>query len=153
LDFEALRAGLAGAIPFNGHLGLELVEVGPGRGVVRLPDRPELHNHVGTQHAGGLFAAGEFASGGAFIGAFADHLANVTPLARSAEIEYRKLARGEITATGRLDDDVAGLLQKLEKDGKVEFEIDVKLADASGAVVATMTVAWHVRRNAPAQSR
>src|SRR3954466_11540228 len=148
MDFEAILAGLAGAIPFNGHLGLELVEVGPGRGVVKLPDRPELHNHVGTQHAGGLFAAGEFASGGAFIGACADHLARVTPLARSAEIDYRRLARGEITATGRLDDEVAGLLQKLEKDGKVKFEIDVSLTDAEGAVVATMMVDWHVRRNA-----
>ena len=67
--------------------------------------------------------------------------------ARSAEIDYRRLARGEITATGTLDEELAGLLQKLEKDGKVEFEIDVELADASGAVVATMTVNWHVRRN------
>src|SRR4051794_35324295 len=79
LDFEALRAGLAGAIPFNGHLGLALVEVGPGRGVVKLPDRPELHNHVGTQHAGGLFAAGGFAPGGALIGAVAGPPGEVTP--------------------------------------------------------------------------
>jgi acyl-coenzyme A thioesterase PaaI-like protein len=83
MDFEALRAGLGGAIPYNGHLGLELVEVGPGRGVVKLPDSAELHNHVGTQHAGGLFSAGEFASGGAFMGAFAEHLAELTPLRRN----------------------------------------------------------------------
>ena len=147
MDFEALRAGLAGAIPFNGHIGLELVEVAPGRGVVKLPDRPELHNHVGTQHAAGLFAAGEFASGGAFMGAFAEQLAGITPLARSAEIDYRKLARGEITETGRLEDDVAGLLDKLGKDGKVEFDIEVDMTDADGHVVAAMTVKWHVRRN------
>jgi acyl-coenzyme A thioesterase PaaI-like protein len=148
VDFEALRAGLAGAIPFNTHLGLELVEVGPGRGVVKLPDRAELHNHVGTQHAGGLFAAGEFASGAAFLGAFAEQLARVTPLARSAEIDYRKLARGEITATGRLDEPVTGLIEKLEKDRKVEFSIEVELADAGGQVVAAMTIDWHVRLNA-----
>ena len=148
MDFEALKAGLAGAIPFNGHLGLELVEVAAGRGVVTLPDRPELHNHVGTQHAGGLFAAGEFASGAAFIGAFAEQLARVTPLARSAEIDYRKLARGPITATARLDDPVTGLIEQLEKDGKVEFAIEVELFDAGGQTVAAMTIDWHVRLNA-----
>jgi acyl-coenzyme A thioesterase PaaI-like protein len=148
VDFEALRAGLAGAIPFNNHLGLVLVEVAPGRGVVKLPDRPELHNHVGTQHAGGLFAAGEFASGAAFLGSFAEQLARVTPLARSAEIDYRKLARGEITATARLDDAVAGLVEELEKDGKAEFSIEVALTDSGANVVASMTVDWHVRLNA-----
>jgi acyl-coenzyme A thioesterase PaaI-like protein len=148
VDFEALRAGLAGAIPFNNHLGLVLVEVAPGRGVVKLPDRPELHNHVGTQHAGGLFAAGEFASGAAFLGSFAGQLARVTPLARSAEIDYRKLARGEITATARLDDAVADLIEDLEKDGKVEFSVEVDLADAAANVVASMTIEWHVRLNA-----
>jgi acyl-coenzyme A thioesterase PaaI-like protein len=147
MDFEALRAGLGGAIPYNGHLGLELVEVGPGRGVVKLPDSAELHNHVGTQHAGGLFSAGEFASGGAFMGAFAEHLAELTPLARSAQIDYLKLARGEITATGTLGGDADDLLAGLEADGRVEFPIEVELTDGDGQVVAAMTVNWHVRRN------
>jgi acyl-coenzyme A thioesterase PaaI-like protein len=148
VDFDALRAGLGGAIPYNGHIGLELVEVGPGVGVVKLPDSPELHNHVGTQHAGGLFSAGEFASGGAFMGAFAEHLAGVTPLARSAQIDYRKLARGEITATGRLSEDVDDLVARLEADGRVEFPIEVEMTDADGQIVAVMTVNWHLRRNA-----
>ena len=147
MDFEALRSGLAGAIPFNNHLGLELVEVAPARGVVALPDRAELHNHVGSQHAGGLFAAGEFASGAAFIGSFAEQLATVTPLARSAEIDYRKLARGPITATGRLEGDVSELFERLDADGRVEFPVEVEMTDADGQVVAVMTVDWHVRRN------
>jgi acyl-coenzyme A thioesterase PaaI-like protein len=148
VDFEAVAAGLNQAIPFNRHLGLEVTEVGPGRGVVVLPDGEHLHNHVGSQHAGGLFAAGEAASGGAFLGAFAEHLGGLTPLARRASIEYRKLARGPITATGTLDSDVGGLLSALESDGKVEFPVNVEMTDGDGNVVATMTVEWHVRRNA-----
>ena len=93
MDYEALRNGLNGLIPFNKHVGLEYVEVGEGRGVVRLPDGEHLHNHVGSQHAGGLFAAGEAASGGAFAAAFAEHMAGLTPLAKSADIAYLKLAR------------------------------------------------------------
>jgi acyl-coenzyme A thioesterase PaaI-like protein len=150
VDYEAIAAGLNQAIPFNRHLDLEVVEVGPGRGVVKLPDSAALHNHVGSQHAGALFSAGEAASGGAFLGSFAEHLGNLTPLARSAQIDYRRIARGVITATGTLSADVPELVAKIDSEGRVEFPIEVELTDADGTVVATMTVHWHVRRNDPA---
>ena len=146
-DFDALRDALQGAIPFNGHLGLEVVEVGDGRGVVRLPDEDHLHNHVGSQHAGGLFAAGEAASGAAFMGAFADHLGGITPLARSAEIDYKKLAKGAIDATATLDADIGELLGTLDSEGKVQFPVGIEMTDGEGQVVAGMTVEWHVRKN------
>jgi acyl-coenzyme A thioesterase PaaI-like protein len=147
MDYEAVRAGLEQAIPFNVHLGLEMVEVGDGRGVVRLPDAEQLRNHVGSQHAGGLFSAAEAASGAAFVGAFADRLGAITPLAKSAEIAYKKLARGPITATASLGEDKAALLARLDADGRVEFPVPVELADGEGTTVAEVTVHWHVRRN------
>jgi acyl-coenzyme A thioesterase PaaI-like protein len=147
LDYEAVAAGLNQAIPFNRHLGLVVEEVAPGRGVVTLPDGEHLHNHVGSQHAGGLFSAGEAASGGAFLGTFAEHLGQLTPLAKSASIEYRKIARGPVTAVGTLDADVDALLASIDSDGRVEFPVEVEMKDGDGNVVATMTVHWHVRRN------
>ena len=147
MDYDAVAAGLNEAIPFNRHLGLVVEEVAPGRGVVTLPDGEHLHNHVGSQHAGGLFSAGEAASGGAFLGAFAAHLGGLTPLAKSASIDYRKIARGPVTATGKLDADVDSLLAEIESSGRVEFPIGVEMTDGDGNVVATMTVHWHVRRN------
>ena len=146
MDYEAVRAALAGAIPFNNHIGLEIVEVGDGTAVVRLPQSDSLLNHVGSQHAGGLFSAGEAASGGAFVGAFAEHMAGLTPLARSASISYLKIAKGPITATASLGADKAELLATLDADGRIEFPVAVSLADESGVEVAQMTVDWHVRR-------
>lgn len=143
-----MAAGLNEAIPFNRHLGLVVEEVAPGRGVVTLPDDAALHNHVGSQHAGALFSAGEAASGGAFLGAFAEHLGSLTPLARSASIDYVKIARGPVRAVGSLSGDVDALLAAIEADGRVEFPIEVEMTNAEGTVVATMTVHWHVRRNA-----
>jgi acyl-coenzyme A thioesterase PaaI-like protein len=147
MDYEAVRAGLQEAIPFNKHIGLEVVEVADGRGVVRLPDSESLHNHVGSQHAGALFSAGEAASGAAFVGAFAAHMGGITPLARHAAISYTKLAKGPITATGTLSAERSALLDQLEADGKVEFKVNVDLTNADGAGVATMSVDWHLRRN------
>ena len=146
MDFEAVRAGYQQAIPFNVHLGLEVTELEAGRAVVRLPDDKSLLNHVGSQHAGALFTAGEAASGGAFVGAFAERMGEITPLAESGEIAYRKIARGPITATGTFSSDVDELFAELDEDGRVRFPVEVALTDGDGQLVAEMTVQWYVRR-------
>jgi acyl-coenzyme A thioesterase PaaI-like protein len=147
MDYEAVRAGLEQAIPFNKHLGLKVVDVADGRGSVRLPDDEALRNHVGSQHAGGLFSAAEAASGAAFVGAFVERMGEITPLAKAARIDYRKLAKGPITATATLGEEKAELLERLDADGRVEFPVAVSLTDGDGTEVATVTVDWHVRKN------
>jgi uncharacterized protein (TIGR00369 family) len=145
VDFDAIAKGMAMAVPFIGHLGLEIAEVGPGEARVILPRRPELTNHVGSQHAGALFTAAEAASGAAFVGAFAVRMGDVTPLARRAQIEYLKVANGPITARGVLGVEAAEALATLDAEGKVEFPCEIELTDSGGDVVATATVEWHVR--------
>jgi acyl-coenzyme A thioesterase PaaI-like protein len=147
IDYSAIAAGLNQAIPFNTHLGLQTVTVAADHGTVKLPSADHLHNHVGSQHAGALFSAGEAASGAAFVGAFAEMLGAITPLAQSADISYRKIARGEITATARFAEDMDALRAELEREGRVRFPIGVELTDAEGTVVAEMTVNWYVRSN------
>ena len=145
VDFDAIAKGMSMAVPFVEHLGIEIVEVGPGEATVRLPSRPELTNHVGSQHAGALFTAAETASGAAFVGAFAIRMGDVTPLARAAEISYERIASGPITAQGKLGIDAAEALAVLDEEGKVEFPCEVELSDSKGNRVATATVRWHVR--------
>jgi uncharacterized protein (TIGR00369 family) len=144
-DFDLIAKGMTQAVPFAGHLDLEITEVSEGKASVVLPDRPELKNHVGSQHAGALFTAAETASGAAFVGAFAARMGDVTPLARSAEIAYEKIASGAITATATLGVDAAEALGTLDAEGKVEFPCEVELHDGEGQRVATATVHWHVR--------
>jgi uncharacterized protein (TIGR00369 family) len=151
MDFDAIAKGMTMAVPFAGHLNLEITSVSEGEAVVVLPERQELTNHVGSQHAGALFTVAETASGAAFVGAFAARMADVTPLARSAEISYDKIAKGPITATAVLGIGQTEALQKLDADGKVEFPCQIELTDASGTPVATATVRWHVRLKEEAQ--
>jgi acyl-coenzyme A thioesterase PaaI-like protein len=148
--FEAIAQGMTQAVPFAGYLGLEVTEVREGEALVVLPERPELTNHVGSQHAGALFTAAEAASGAAFVAAFVDRMAEVTPLARSAEISYEKIARGPIEAAATLGMPKHEALATLDRDGKVEFPCTIVLSDAEGTQVATATVNWHVRLNKPA---
>jgi uncharacterized protein (TIGR00369 family) len=150
-DFDAIAKGMTQAVPFAGHLGLEITHIGEGEAVVRLPEGPELTNHVGSQHAGALFTVAETASGAAFVGAFAERLGDVTPLARSAEISYEKIANGPIEATAKLAVDPAEALATLDAEGKVVFPCQIELTDAAGQRVASATVQWHVRLNKPAE--
>ena len=144
-DFDLIAKGMTQAVPFAGHLNVQITEITEGEATVLLPDLPELKNHVGSQHAGALFTAAETASGAAFVGAFAERMGDVTPLARSAEIAYERIANGEITAKATLGVDAAEALATLDAEGKVEFPCQVELSDADGQRVATATVHWHVR--------
>jgi uncharacterized protein (TIGR00369 family) len=151
-DFDAIAAGMTQAVPFAGHLGLEITSVAEGEAVVVLPERADLTNHVGSQHAGALFTVAETASGAAFVGAFAERMGEVTPLARNAEISYEKIAKGPIEARARLGVPKDEALATLDADGKVVFPCEIELTDADGQRVATATVHWHVRLNKPAQT-
>src|SRR6478735_9320113 len=150
VDFDAIAKGLAMAVPFVNYLGIEITEVSAGEATVVLPRRPELNNHVGSQHAGALFTAAETASGAAFVGAFAIRMGDVVPLAKSAEIDYEKIARGPIEANAKLGVSAAEALATLDAEGKVEFPCEIELVDGDGTRVATATVNWHVRLNKPA---
>jgi acyl-coenzyme A thioesterase PaaI-like protein len=144
-DFDLIAKGMSQAVPFVGHLNLEITSIGEGEATVVLPERPELLNHVDSQHAGALFTAAETASGAAFVGAFAERMGDVTPLARSAEVAYEKIAEGPITATATLGINAEAALATLDAEGKVEFPCEVELTNKNGQRVATATVHWHVR--------
>jgi uncharacterized protein (TIGR00369 family) len=148
-DFDAIAQGMSQAVPFAGHLGIEVTRMAAGEAVASLPERAELANHVGSQHAGALFTVAETASGAAFVGAFVERMGEVTPLARSAEISYEKIARGPIEARAKLAVAAGEALATLDAEGKVQFPCEIELFDAEGTRVATASVQWHVRLNEP----
>jgi uncharacterized protein (TIGR00369 family) len=145
IDFDAIAKGMAIAVPYISHMGIEVTEMSEGAATAVLPDRPELHNHVGSQHAGALFGVAETASGAAFVGAFAVRMGDLVPLARNAEISYVKVARGAVEAKAKLGVPAAEALAALDRDGRIDFSVEVEMTDGEGDVVATATVAWNVR--------
>jgi uncharacterized protein (TIGR00369 family) len=147
LDFQAIADGLSAAVPFVRTLGLEYVELSPDRALLRMPDRPDLHNHVGGPHAGAIFALGESASGAVVIGTFADQLATVTPLAAAADIVYRAVAMGDVSAEARLDSTREDVLAQLAEGKTAKFTVLITITDDAGTVTAEMTVRWALRPN------
>lgn len=144
--FELIRAQMGQALPFIRHLGIEIVEVGAGRGITRITERDELRNHVGTHHAGVIFTLAEAASGAAMSGAFANYLLAIRPLASEATVRYLKLARGQLTATATVGEPVDEIMARYQADARVAFAINTEVSDEQGRSIAEMSVAWDVRR-------
>jgi acyl-coenzyme A thioesterase PaaI-like protein len=136
---------LLATVPFARTLGIEFTGITTDRAVAHLSDIPEHRNHVGGPHAGAIFSLGESASGAIVLAAFGDQLERAVPLAVSAQISYRKLAMGPITATATIDRPRAEVIAILDAGERPEFPVQVELTREDGAVVATMTVTWTLR--------
>jgi acyl-coenzyme A thioesterase PaaI-like protein len=151
IDASAIGAGLLGTVPFARTLGIEFVDVNANAETVTataaLPDAEHVHNHVGGPHAGALYTLGETASGAVVLAAFGAVLDRATPLAVRAEIAYRKLALGTVTATARLGRPAAQVLAELDAGGRPEFDVSIDIVRADGAVTAEMAITWTLRPN------
>jgi acyl-coenzyme A thioesterase PaaI-like protein len=157
-----LFADLRTLVPFVRTLGLEELELAPGRAVLRLPDVADQRNHVGGPHAGAMFTLGESASGLLVLQQFGDTLAQATPLAVSATIRYLRLARGPVTATAVLASPAESVLAEsvlaesvlaesvlaeLTAGDRPQFEVAVELRTEDGTLTGEMTVLWTLRPN------
>ncbi|MFD0367021.1 DUF4442 domain-containing protein [Streptomyces sp. NPDC059071] len=138
---------LAATVPMARTLKLEFLETTAERAVVRLPDQAEYHNHVGGPHAGAMFTLAESASGAIVLAAFGDQLSRAVPLAVNAEIGYKKLAMGVVTATATLGRPAAEVVAELDAGQRPEFPVHIAITREDGAVTGEMTVVWTLRPN------
>jgi acyl-coenzyme A thioesterase PaaI-like protein len=138
---------MAATVPMARTLNLEFVETTAERAVVRLPDQPDFHNHVGGPHAGAMFTLAESASGAIVLGAFGDQLSRAVPLAVKAEIGYKKLAMGPVTATATLGRPITEVVADLDAGERPEFPVNVSIQREDGAVTGEMTIIWTLRPN------
>ncbi|MCX4733533.1 DUF4442 domain-containing protein [Streptomyces sp. NBC_01363] len=139
---------LVATVPMARTLNLEFLETTAERAVVRLPDQAEYHNHIGGPHAGAMFTLAESASGAIVIAAFGDQMSRAVPLAVKAEIGYKKLAKGVVTATATLGRPVADVIAQLDAGERPEFPVAIEIHRADGAVTGEMTVVWTLRPHA-----
>ncbi|MFD7614290.1 DUF4442 domain-containing protein [Streptomyces sp. NPDC059828] len=139
---------LLATVPMARTLNLEFLESTAERAVVRMPDQADYHNHVGGPHAGAMFTLAESASGAIVIAAFGEQLSRAVPLAVKAEIGYKKLAMGVVTATATLGRPAAEVIAELDAGARPEFPVEIAITREDGAVTGEMTVLWTLRPNA-----
>lgn len=120
-------------IPYTGTTGAEILSIGDGEAIVRLPDRRRVRNHLDSLHAIALASVGELSTGLAVIGAVPS---SGRMILRHLEVEYHRKARGEVTASGRAD--------VPQEPGRHEVAATAEVRDASGVLVTSVTATWVV---------
>lgn len=147
MAFELVRE-LIQNIPLNKTMGIVLGELTGESAIATLAEQAAYHNHIGTPHAGAIFAVAEAASGACVGAAFVEEMGRLTPLAKEATIRYRKIARGDLTATAKLLEPRADLLAKLPAAEKgVEAQVRVVITDAQGVETSEVLVTWFLKKN------
>jgi uncharacterized protein (TIGR00369 family) len=147
MDFHDLVAQMPKAVPMVGTLNIEFLELEPQRVVLRLPDQPEYHNHIGGLHAGAMFTLAETATGAIVLGNFGAHLLRATPLAVDATIRYRKIATGPLYAEALMHDSPESILARLDAGERPVWPIEVSLAMEDWTVTGEATFTWTLKPN------
>lgn len=145
MDFHTLVAEMPVTVPMVGTLGIQFLELDPGRVVLRLPDDPRYHNHIGGPHAGAMFTLAETATGALVLGNFGMHLDRAVPLAVDASIRYQKVAMGPLYAEAIMADSPASILAQLDAGERPEWRIEVTLATEDWTVTGLASFLWTLK--------
>ena len=148
IDLQGIKESLPSVVPMVGTLGLEFVDLTADSAIMTLPDQPAFRNHLGGPHAGAMFTLGESTSGALVLANFADQLGSVTPLAVSAEIQYRAVAMGAVIAEARMSATRGDILTRLGEGQRPEFEIHIEFT-SNGRDTGIMTVTWTLKPMTP----
>ncbi|WP_017626392.1 DUF4442 domain-containing protein [Nocardiopsis chromatogenes] len=142
---ETLKAGFLATVPFARTLGLRFEELEPGRSVMRLPDEPAHHNHIGGPHAGAMFTLAESASGSIILSTFSDQLDRAVPLPTTVTQTFEKVAMGDMVAEARLGRPREEIVAELDAGKRPEFPVEVELRTEDGTVTGHVTVVWTLK--------
>ena len=141
---EQIPVLLRQMVPFIDTVGLSIDEVGPGTATASLTSRREVHNHIGTVHAGALYTLGESASGAVVLGVFGDKLPGVFIALKGATVAHTKARPGDLVARAAVDGEPEQLRAAYEAEGKVDFDVEVDV-EVEGVEVANIRYTWAVR--------
>lgn len=124
---------LSRQVPYTGSVRPIIVELRPGYARAEMSDRRIVRNHLNSIHAVALVNLAEVVGGLAMLTGLP---ANLRGIVSGLSIEYKKKARGRLTAEASV--------QLPPIDGDIDLPVQSVVMDASGDVVAAMTVRWRL---------
>jgi acyl-CoA thioesterase len=127
-------------------LGIDSLDAGEGRAVIRLDPKPVHLNHNGTVNAPILYALAEVAGAGAVVAGMLELAARSYTVIKRASIEYLAPARGAVVATGEIPPESFIAARALVQDGKAaEVVVPVEVCDSTGSVTTRCVLVVTVR--------
>lgn len=141
---DTIKTMLPQLVPFIRHVGLSIDSVGEGTATASLASRSEVHNHLGTLHAGALYTLGESATGAVVLSLFGDRFPNLFIALKSAAVTHSKARAGDTLAVATLQGGASAIRAAYESDGKADFDVEVVFT-VDDTETARVTYTWAVR--------
>ena len=130
------------AIPFNRFLGLRA-----GGTALTLPADPNYLNHLGTVHASAQFALADAASGQWLLERFGEAAAEYAAVVRHADVKFRRMATGELTARADAPPEEAErFIETVTRRGRAAIEVRVEVLGADGSATLESSFEWFAQR-------
>ncbi len=127
-------AALLEQIPYVVWHDIAVLEEGPTTFRMALKDRPEVHNYVGTLHAGALYTLAETVAGVAVNSLASEE--NAFILLRNASVKYTRRAEGDVTADAVLEPvALARARVDFRTDARADLMTQVDIKDSGGETV------------------
>jgi len=143
---DELGAAMAATVPFMATVGYQIVAI-EGDGVtVTLPNHYGLHNHIGTAHAAAVFGAAETASGAVALHALGDRVGLIVPMLKNAEIKYKAVAVGVVSAVAVPRQDPSQVIDACLAEGRSLLDVDCTLYSEDGTVNAESAFTWYLKK-------
>lgn len=128
--------GFGKMVKLFGTAKLTFREVSPSKVVVHCKNRKRVQNHIGGVHAAAMALTVESATGVVFGQNVPDAC---LPLCKTMNINYKRIAKGDVTATATLTDEQIAEIRSKEKG---EVTVAVELVDADGNVPIEAELVW-----------
>ncbi len=142
---DELDAAMAASVPFVATVGYRVVGIEGDEVTVTVPDRHELHNHIGTAHAAAAFGAAETATGAVLLHAVGERLGQLVPVLKDATIKYTAPAVGVVSAVARPRQDPSQVIDACLDEGRALLDVDCTLYGEDGSVNAESAFTWYLR--------
>lgn len=133
---RAITEAVGETIPFVKTAGLDVETYTPTRVTARLPDQPQVQNHVGGLHAAAMALLAETVTG---LVVALNVPGESVPVIRTLHIDFRRRAEPPLRATATLTDDEAERIRS-RPIGKVD--VPLTLADATDEAPLDCAIQW-----------
>jgi len=129
-------------IPFIKHLDIK----NSSTSNLTIQNSKNLHNHLGSLHAGALYTLAETQSAIFLQSKFPDLKDSIIPLLREGTIKYKKQALSKITAYANTsEEDIEKFFKLFKKKGRGSIKVSVELIDEEDELCAVASFVWFIQ--------
>lgn len=113
--------------------------------LLKLDEKIDYTNHLGTVHASALFSLAEATSGHFLMINFPEFNSGVIPIVRQAEVKYKKPANGQVNSTAMLiDNTIDEIKEQLTRKKRASLKLKIDLYDVNKINVFSGNFEWFV---------